>query len=53
MSQENEILELKEKVAYYERIIKAMSTLIITSIVPKTILMPIAGYMYKERFENI
>lgn len=53
LSQENEILKLKEKVAYYERIIKAMSTPIIPSIVPKTILMPIAGYMYKERFENI
>lgn len=53
MSQENEIMELKEKVAYYERIIKTMSTPIIPSIVPKTILLPIAGYMYKERFENI
>ncbi|WP_391116717.1 STAS domain-containing protein [Psychrobacillus sp. L3] len=53
MSQENEILELKEKIAYYKRIIKKMSTPIIPSIVPKTIMIPIAGYMFKERFENI
>lgn len=53
MSQENEILELKEKIAYYERIIKTMSTPIIPSIVPKTIMIPIVGYMFKERFENI
>lgn len=53
MSQEQEIIELKEKLAYYERIIKTISTPIIPSIVPKTILIPIAGYMYRERFENI
>ncbi|WP_391202978.1 STAS domain-containing protein [Psychrobacillus sp. L4] len=53
MSQENEILELKEKIAYYERIIKTMSTPIIPSIVSKTIMIPIVGYMFKERFENI
>lgn len=53
MSQEQEILELKEKLAYYEGIIKTMSTPIIPSIVPKTILIPIAGYMFRERFLNI
>lgn len=53
MSQEKEILELKEKIAYYERIIKNMSTPIIPSIVPKTIMIPIAGYISKERFVNI
>lgn len=53
MTHEEEILELKEKIAYYERIINTMSTPIIPSIVPKTIMIPIAGYMSKERFENI
>ncbi|MET1014144.1 MAG: STAS domain-containing protein [Paenisporosarcina sp.] len=53
MSQEQEIMELKEKIAYYEKIIKTISTPIIPSIVPKTILIPIAGYMFRERFENI
>ncbi len=53
MSQEKEILELKEQVARYEKIIMTMSTPIIPSIVPKTILIPIVGYMYKERFDNI
>ena len=53
MSQEQEILELKEKLAHYERIIKTISTPIIPSIVPKTILIPIAGYMFRERFVNI
>ena len=40
MSLEQEIIELKEKVAYYERIIKTISTPIIPSIVPKTIINP-------------
>ena len=53
MSQEQEIIELKEQIAYYKRIIKTISTPIIPSIVPKTILVPIAGYMFRERFENI
>ena len=53
MSQEKEILELKEQVARYEKIIMTMSTPIIPSIVPKTILIPLVGYMYKERFDNI
>ncbi|TQR17350.1 STAS domain-containing protein [Psychrobacillus vulpis] len=53
MSLENEIQQLKEKIVYYERIIKTMSTPIIPSIVPKTIMIPIAGYMFRERFENI
>lgn len=53
MSQEQEIMDLKEKVAYYERIINTISTPIIPSIVPNTILVPIAGYMFRERFENI
>ncbi|WP_144512401.1 STAS domain-containing protein [Bacillus sp. FJAT-22090] len=53
MSHEKQILELKEKIVYYERIIKNMSTPIIPSIVPRTIMIPIAGYISKERFEHI
>lgn len=48
-----EILELKEKIAYYEKIILAMSTPIIPSVVPKTIMIPIVGYIFTERFTNI
>ncbi|MEI4770548.1 STAS domain-containing protein [Psychrobacillus sp. FJAT-51614] len=53
MSQEVEIQQLKDKIAYYEQIIQTMSTPIIPSIVPKTIMIPIVGYMFPERFENI
>ncbi len=53
MSHEEEIVELKEQIARFEKIIMTMSTPIIPSIVPKTILIPIVGYMYKERFDNI
>ena len=53
MSQELEIQQLKDKIAYYEQIIQTMSTPIIASIVPKTIMIPIVGYMFPERFVNI
>ncbi|KQL33400.1 MULTISPECIES: hypothetical protein [Bacillaceae] len=53
MSQEVEIQQLKDKIAYYEQIIQTMSTPIIPSIVPKTIMIPIVGYMFPERFVNI
>jgi len=53
MSDEQEIQVLKDKVTYYEKIISNMSAPIIASIVPKTILIPIAGYMFKERFNII
>ena len=53
MSNESEIQALKDKVKYYENIINNMSAPIIASIVPKTIMIPIAGYMFKERFTII
>lgn len=53
MSEQEEIKVLKEKITYYEQIIRNMSAPIISSIVPKTIMIPIAGYMFKERFQGI
>lgn len=53
MQNELNLQELKDKVKYYENIINQMSAPIITSIVPKTIMIPIAGYMFKERFKMI
>jgi len=53
MSNELEMQALKDKVKYYENIINNMSAPIIASIVPKTIMIPIAGYMFKERFTII
>lgn len=53
MDHQKEISELKDLVKYYEMVIKNMSAPIIPSIVPKTILMPIAGIISSERFELI
>lgn len=53
MTTEQEILELKEQLKYYKSIVYNMSSPIIPSIVPKTILVPVAGYIYRERFNNI
>lgn len=53
MDSQNEINELKALVKYYEMVIKNMSAPIIPSIVPKTILIPIAGIVSAERFELI
>ncbi|MBU0904779.1 MAG: STAS domain-containing protein [Firmicutes bacterium] len=53
MSQELEIQELKEQIKYYQGIIKNMASPIIPSVVPSTILVPIAGHMFKERFDSI
>lgn len=53
MTTEQEILELKEQLEYYKSIVYNMSSPIIPSIVPKTILVPVAGYIYRERFNNI
>jgi rsbT co-antagonist protein RsbR len=53
MEEQQEIKELKELVAHYENVIKNMSVPIIPSIVPRTILVPIAGFIYRERFEII
>lgn len=53
MDSQQEIKELKEQLVYYEKLIKNMSAPIIPSIVPKTILMPIAGYIFTGRFDTI
>lgn len=53
MDPQKEINELKDLVKHYEMVIKNMSAPIIPSIVPKTILMPIAGIVSSERFELI
>lgn len=53
MTTEQEILELKEQLEYYKSIVYNMSSPIIPSIVPKTIMVPVAGYIYRERFNNI
>lgn len=53
MEQSKEIQELKELVAHYEKVIHNMSAPIIPSIVPNTILVPIAGFVFRDRFETI
>lgn len=53
MDHQQEIKELKELVAYYQDVIHNMSAPIIPSIVPNTILVPIAGYIFRDRFETI
>ncbi len=51
--QQLEVQQLKDKIKYYENIINNMSAPVIPSVVPCTILIPIAGYMFKERFNMI
>lgn len=53
MDSQQEIKELKEQLVYYKKLIKNMSAPIIPSIVPRTILMPIAGFIFPDRFEMI
>ncbi|KYG57578.1 STAS domain-containing protein [Planococcus maritimus] len=53
MDPQQEIKELKELVAHYQDVIHNMSAPIIPSIVPNTILAPIAGYIFRDRFETI
>ena len=53
MEQAKELQELKELVAHYEKVIHHMSAPIIPSIVPNTILVPIAGFIFRDRFETI
>lgn len=53
MTTEQEVLKLREELEYYKGIVYSMSSPIIPSIVPKTILVPVAGYIYRERFNNI
>lgn len=53
MTTEQEVLQLREELEYYKSIVYNMSSPIIPSIVPKTIMVPVAGYIYRERFNNI
>lgn len=53
MDPQKEISELKDLVKYYEMVIRNMSAPIIPSIVPNTILIPIAGIVSTERFDLI
>lgn len=53
MDSTQEIKELKDLILHYERVIKNMSAPIIPSIVPNTILVPIAGFIFRDRFETI
>ncbi|MDN7247256.1 STAS domain-containing protein [Planococcus shenhongbingii] len=53
MDSSQEIKELKELVLHYEKVIQNMSAPIIPSIVPNTILVPIAGFIFRNRFETI
>lgn len=48
-----EIRQLKEQVDQYENLIKEISAPVIPSIVPDTILIPIVGRLYPERFDAI
>lgn len=53
MDIEKQLEEALELNKYYETVIKNMSAPIIPSIVPKTILVPIAGLIFRDRFEAI
>lgn len=53
MDSTQEIQELKDLIKHYEKVIRNMSAPIIPSIVPNTILVPIAGFIFSERFETI
>lgn len=53
MEQAKEIQELKDLVAHYEKVIYNMSAPIIPSVLPNTILVPIAGFIFQDRFETI
>ncbi len=53
MDSEQELAALKKQLVYYEKLVKNMSAPIIPSIVPKTILVPIAGFIFTDRFDMI
>lgn len=53
MNQIEEIAQLKATIAKYEEIISETSVPIITSIIDNTILLPIVGYIDRERMERI
>lgn len=53
MNQIEKIAQLKATIAKYEEIISETSVPIITSIIDNTILLPIVGYIDRERMERI
>ena len=53
MYNENEIQQLKAKIAYYELVIHELSAPIIPSLIEDTILVPIAGPISSKRLESI
>lgn len=53
MDYENEIRQLKSKIASYEKVLLDTAAPIIPSIVDNTILVPISGYTSQDRFNLI
>jgi rsbT co-antagonist protein RsbR len=53
LDSQNEIRQLKAKIASYEKIILETAAPIIPSIIENTILIPISGHTSKERFDLI
>ncbi|AIY04888.1 hypothetical protein Plano_0923 [Planococcus sp. PAMC 21323] len=53
MDPQQEIKQLQEQLVYFKKLIKNMSAPIIPSVVPKTILVPIAGFIFTDRFDLI
>ncbi|ANU12556.1 hypothetical protein B481_1842 [Planococcus halocryophilus Or1] len=53
MDPKQEIKQLQEQLVYFKKLIKNMSAPIIPSVVPKTILVPIAGFIFTDRFDMI
>ncbi|MBO0602218.1 STAS domain-containing protein [Sporosarcina sp. E16_3] len=53
MDYENEIQQLKSKIASYEKVLLDTAAPIIPSIVDNTILVPISGYTSQDRFNLI
>jgi rsbT co-antagonist protein RsbR len=50
---EEEIAQLKERIAECERVIDELSTPIIPSIIPDTMLVPLTGTLNEKRIDNI
>ena len=53
MDIEKKLQEAQDLNRYYENVIEQMAAPIIPSIVPKTILVPIAGMIFRDRFDAI
>ncbi|ANU23839.1 STAS domain-containing protein [Planococcus donghaensis] len=53
MDPQQEIKQLQDQLVYFKKLIKNMSAPIIPSVVPKTILVPIAGFIFTDRFDLI